>query len=1287
MTQQDVHIRLVMDGAQGVTAVTGAFNGLEQGITRSAKAAESLTSHVARMGHFAAGLFSVRELAQAADAFASINSQLKIATGSASAAQQAYQSVHSIAMSTGQSLEQAATVYRRFAENASDMGASMEDVARRTETVAKLVALSGGSAASAEAALTQFGQALASGVLRGEELNSVMEQTPALARALAEGMGLTVGQLRSAAAEGQITAHAIAQALDTMKESVDKQFADVPETIGRAMTNFKTALVDTVGTVAEASGAIKVFSGALNTAATAVSALTPALTLAVPLAAGKLAGVIANLGKSFAGMAAQSVSVAAATSTVARAADAQTAALLANQTRVVQLSAAFTKFTPTLAGVVSSSGLLRGALALLGGPIGAITTALFAGVAAWNAWERASIQSLENAASWADRTVPQILARMGQLGKMNVADFSRELDKQANAIRNKRKELFQLQWDLSAEERADGDLYYDGGRQDRIDAMREKIRALQDEIPRMERLLQVTTSKIGEVGRAAIDEAHAAAETQLSAQEKAWRERVEKVRAGIDTAMATGNIAEAETLKAKLAAITAEHEKTSKAAKESERAQREALRAAAREQKTVEDAAAKVRRELIAQAEAAARAAQSEADSAHRTTDGLREQLQTLGMSRTELARYNAAKLETAAAAQTQAAAEAEASLQMLAGKKAAKEQVDALRQTIAARRDAARELREQARLTVDISVKEAAQEQARAAEEAARESARAAEEEWRQTAQSIQTSITDALMRGFEDGKGFARNLRDTIKNLFNSLVLRPVVSATVGALIPGSVMAAGTQALGGADGGGLFGNLLGGGNLLSAASSLWSAFSGSLVSAASNGIAAIGSAIGSNALATFAGGMYMNLLGSVGASTAASIGGATAAGSMFATALPFIGGALAIAAPLIGKLFGGKPSNKAAWGSVELASGRTYDVGNMTGEKQASQETLNARDAFVQSVSTVAQQLRALGGEFDQLANIRIDIGERDGIQADFGNGLERLGADAEQALNEITARMVNDVKGSLPSAMREIVDSMSGDYTRLIDVLDIAKNGIVSIETPLSSLARMSGSIATALTEAGAPMASTVYQMNDLGRTLDLTTEEGRRAALALREVAPAMQQIKDAAQRPLDGLVYCAGQGGISRLSDLKPETAQAMMTVNFFSFIECVRQLVKGKRKEGEMRIIGISSLASTTYSKHFTAYAASKAAMEAAVRTLSAELLKKSVHIFSIKAGYADTPMAASMDAITGGFDQHLRETGKQPMGLLSTENLAGFIHYLLSSPTAPYMTGTNIAIPAGTPC
>ena len=94
----------------------------------------------------------------------------------------------------------------------------MVDTARLTETVSKAVAISGASAQAADAALVQFGQALASGTLRGEELNSVMEQTPALAKAIAQGMGITVGQLRSVAAEGKITSQEIVKALRNVEK-------------------------------------------------------------------------------------------------------------------------------------------------------------------------------------------------------------------------------------------------------------------------------------------------------------------------------------------------------------------------------------------------------------------------------------------------------------------------------------------------------------------------------------------------------------------------------------------------------------------------------------------------------------------------------------------------------------------------------------------------------------------------------------------------------------------------------------------------------------------------------------------------------------------------------------------------------------------------------------------------------------------------------------------------------------------------------------------------------------
>lgn len=96
-------------------------------------------------------------------------------------------------------------IYQRFADNSDKLGISLSKTAELTETVSKAISISGGSAASADAALVQFGQALASGVLRGEEFNSIAEQAPGLLKAIAQGLGVNVGQLRAMAADGKLT--------------------------------------------------------------------------------------------------------------------------------------------------------------------------------------------------------------------------------------------------------------------------------------------------------------------------------------------------------------------------------------------------------------------------------------------------------------------------------------------------------------------------------------------------------------------------------------------------------------------------------------------------------------------------------------------------------------------------------------------------------------------------------------------------------------------------------------------------------------------------------------------------------------------------------------------------------------------------------------------------------------------------------------------------------------------------------------------------------------------------
>lgn len=103
--------------------------------------------------------------------------------------------------------------------------------------------------------MVQFGQALASGTLRGDELNSILEQTPALAQAIARGLGVTIGQLRSLGSEGKLTSDAIVKALQDQKEQVDELSASLSITVSQAMTAFNNSLVATVGRLDEATGA------------------------------------------------------------------------------------------------------------------------------------------------------------------------------------------------------------------------------------------------------------------------------------------------------------------------------------------------------------------------------------------------------------------------------------------------------------------------------------------------------------------------------------------------------------------------------------------------------------------------------------------------------------------------------------------------------------------------------------------------------------------------------------------------------------------------------------------------------------------------------------------------------------------------------------------------------------------------------------------------------------------------------------------------------------------------
>lgn len=205
------------------------------------------------------GTIGVAALAQQfvsmADTAAQLTGRLKLVTNSQSELIQVQDKLFESAQRSRSQYEGTVDLYSRLARNTKGLGASQSDLLQVTETINKAIQISGVNAESANAALVQLGQGFASGALRGDELNSVLEQTPRLAEAIATGMGVTIGQLRALGQEGKITAEAVFNALKTQAGIIDDEFSKLPVTVGAALTQISNSLLKFVGNLNEATGA------------------------------------------------------------------------------------------------------------------------------------------------------------------------------------------------------------------------------------------------------------------------------------------------------------------------------------------------------------------------------------------------------------------------------------------------------------------------------------------------------------------------------------------------------------------------------------------------------------------------------------------------------------------------------------------------------------------------------------------------------------------------------------------------------------------------------------------------------------------------------------------------------------------------------------------------------------------------------------------------------------------------------------------------------------------------
>lgn len=222
-----------------------------------------LTSGVRGLAAMLGLAFSARGIGRAAEEYSVIEGRLQAVTKSTEEFAQAKDDVFRIAQESRQPLAATAELYQRIALNADELNISQARIAGVVDTVNKSLAITKTAGPAAEAAVVQFGQALGSGVLRGDELRSILEQAPGLAKALADGLGVSVGKLRELGNEGKLSAQAVIQALESQADAVDAQFAKVETTGGQALTVIQNSMTRAIGEINRGTGAGTAFGDML----------------------------------------------------------------------------------------------------------------------------------------------------------------------------------------------------------------------------------------------------------------------------------------------------------------------------------------------------------------------------------------------------------------------------------------------------------------------------------------------------------------------------------------------------------------------------------------------------------------------------------------------------------------------------------------------------------------------------------------------------------------------------------------------------------------------------------------------------------------------------------------------------------------------------------------------------------------------------------------------------------------------------------------------------------------
>lgn len=209
----------------------------------------------------------------AADKVSGMNARLALVTKSTQEFAYAQDQLFKIARNTRTGLVETSDLYGSLSRSTQALGVSQNDVLAVTQAINQSMVVSGASAQGAAAALVQLGQGFASGALRGAELNSVLLQSPRLAQAIADGLGVPLGKLKELGEQGELTADRVFKALRSQADTIGNEFARVPIIVSGAMQQMDDATLLLVANVDAAMGATAGLAGVISDTAKFVAEL------------------------------------------------------------------------------------------------------------------------------------------------------------------------------------------------------------------------------------------------------------------------------------------------------------------------------------------------------------------------------------------------------------------------------------------------------------------------------------------------------------------------------------------------------------------------------------------------------------------------------------------------------------------------------------------------------------------------------------------------------------------------------------------------------------------------------------------------------------------------------------------------------------------------------------------------------------------------------------------------------------------------------------------------------